>query len=63
MDYEDNYEPTPEEMKEIEDLINQEEERHEAEEEFRGRIKNRIFFQYGSQTHWEGWLKIHGIKW
>lgn len=59
----ESYEPTPEELKEIEELINAEEEKEEALEELRFRVKNRIFIHYSSETHWEGWLRIHGIRW
>ena len=65
-DMDESYEPSEEELKEIEDLINK-----DAEEEAKEgcgdcgtcKPKNRIKYLFNSESHWIGWLKIHGIKW
>ena len=62
---EENYEPTPEDEAEIENLINQEHERKKSENAQKEDTgpKNRISHLYKTESHWSGWLRIHGIKW
>lgn len=68
----DYYEPTDEELAEIEEIIRQEEEKEwgaspkfgkfiKREEE--PKTKNRLLYEFKSESHWSGWLKIHGITW
>jgi len=60
----DNYEPSEEELRELNEILNKEEEQKEFLQEFRDvKVKNRIFFTYSTESHWAGWLRIHGIKW
>jgi hypothetical protein len=56
----DAYEPTEEEKKEIEEVL-----AHKAGEEKKTSktVKNRVFYNFNSEDHWRGWLKIHGIAW
>ena len=50
------YEPSEEEQKEINEILNK--------EEFKRSPKsNRIIYYFNSEDHWIGWLKTHGIKW
>lgn len=51
----DIYEPDENEMREIEEIINKEEQKIVC--------KNRLFFNFNTEDHWVGWLRIHGIKW
>jgi hypothetical protein len=70
------YEPTDEELREIEEMIRQEEEARDVVdgishkdsqyEKFKQRKpepKNRVFYSYSSESHWAGWCRIHGIIW
>lgn len=59
----DNYEPTEDEMKEIEDLINKDSEKEDSTNEVRYKIKNWVSYLFKSESHWEGFLRIHGILW
>lgn len=51
------YEPSEEEKREIEDMLNQEDEIRES------KPRNRLTFIFENESHWEGWLKVNGIKW
>ena len=52
----DNYEPDEEEIKEIDKIFEEEEKNNKL-------IKNRLTFVFNSNSHFEGWLRVNGIKW
>ncbi len=58
----EEYEPTDEELREMEELIKEaeEEERYITSEEIR---RNRIFYVYADFFAFCRWLKDNGIKW
>ena len=56
----DEYEPNDEELKEIEDLLNKEEE--DQDRPFTD-TNDRILFEYKDESMWKGWLALHGIRW
>lgn len=61
--YEDSYyEPTEEEQKELDELM-----KFEREEEnaaiLKKKIADRKIFEFHTESHWSGWLKIHGMIW
>ena len=58
-DFDDPYEPTKDELEELYKILKKEEEEHKINKI----CKNRIFYDYKTQSHFEGWLKIHGIRW
>lgn len=58
-----SYEPSDEEKREIEDMLNKEDEKREHLEEFQERLKNRKFYTFNSESHFAGWLRTHGIIW
>lgn len=69
---EDHYEPSEEELREIEDMIREDEEKDLEEynkfnkfikREPEPKTRNRLIYEFKTESHWEGWLKIHGIKW
>jgi len=51
----DIYEPDENEKREIEEIINKEEQK--------ALYKNRLTYNFNTEDHWIGWLRIHGIKW
>ena len=60
--YYERYEPSDEELREIEELLNRNDEIAEHYEE-EVKPKNRIMYTYDDEDIWRGWLHIHGIKW
>jgi hypothetical protein len=54
-----SYEPTREEQEELERMLREDEDMAVLAE----KLKNRKIFTFVSESHFEGWLKIHGIKW
>jgi hypothetical protein len=86
MDEIDDYEPSDEEIKELEEMVQREEEEDRKElgpkdeggcdhcgkcgsfekfvnKEPEHKKKSRLTFTYQTESHWAGWLKIHGIRW
>jgi hypothetical protein len=62
----DSYEPTEEEKREIEDILNDIGQLEDSLKKYEGsnrRVKNRLFFLFNSEDHWKGWLKTNGIQW
>jgi len=57
------YEPSDEEKQELENLLNNTEEERAAQENKQNRLKKRELFEFKSESHWIGWLRIHGMKW
>lgn len=55
MEDSDQYEPTDEEKEEIERMLNSEDDQIP--------FKHRDMFTFNSNSHWIGWLKVHGIIW
>ena len=56
----DNYEPSKEELEEIEQLLNKEEELEEEREYIKS---NRIFHEFVNRPDFIQWLKQNGIRW
>jgi len=60
----DYYELDDDEKKEIENILNQHKEMSYEGYNFKEPgTKNRLTYTYNSESHWAGWLRIHGIKW
>jgi hypothetical protein len=59
----DDYEPSEEERRDIEEILNHEAQKEKEENQILQKLKQRSVFTFKSDTHFEGWLKIHGIKW
>ena len=60
----DDYEPSEEEMKEIEEVIKGSSKKYETIETLRNRLKTtRKIYEFASEDHWAGWLRTHGIRW
>ena len=59
----DDQEPTEEELKEIEKLLNEDEAVREKEHKSETKQVNRRSYLFKTESHWSGWLRIHGIKW
>lgn len=57
-DPEDTYIPDEEEQREINEILNQEEQEREAP-----KVKNRIYHYFNSEDQFIGWLRINGIRW
>lgn len=73
---EDFYEPSDEELREMEELLRQEEELDTALSDssmqntswhnFINRKNdplNRVFYTFNSESHFIGWLRVNGIIW
>ena len=63
--YEEDMEPTDDELKEIEEMLQEEEEEYgEFEEEcICSPAKNRIFYEHTDFKAFKAWLLMHGIIW
>lgn len=61
-DYFDDYEPTEDELRDIEELIRQAEEEDTLQER-KDLLRNRIFYEYPNFDSFEQWLKDNGIRW
>ena len=52
---EEDYEPDENEIRELNEILNNEKQNSQP--------KNRILFDFYTKSHFEGWLRTHGIKW
>lgn len=52
-----SYEPSEDDIREAEKILN------EHDRECQKKPKNRLLFTFFSESHWEGWLRTHGIRW
>ena len=64
IDPDDIYVPDEEEQREINEILNSEENRtQKIEENPKENVKNRLYFYFNDEDHWANWLKMNGIKW
>jgi hypothetical protein len=59
-EYGEDYQPSWEEMQEIENLLNQEARQEEMVEKIE---RNRIFTHFNGLESFKAWLKDNGIRW
>ena len=52
------YIPDEEEQREINEILNREE-----EERNQPKVKNRIYHFFKTEEHFAGWLRVNGIAW
>lgn len=48
------YEPDENELRELDEIL---------KHEHNNKPKNRLAFVFHTQSHFEGWLRTHGIRW
>ena len=60
---EEYYEPTEEELREVDEYMRQVYDKEDKDKSIKPTVKNRLFFDFKSESHWEGWLRVNGIIW
>jgi len=57
-EYTDNpYEPDEQELRELDEIL-----KHENDH-LKHKPKNRLVFDFYTESHFAGWLRTHGIRW